>query len=103
MKHTLEGIQNTKKNIIVITHYLPSKKCINKKYKKSNYNDLYFTNCEDLLPFANCWIAGHTHDPFADVINGCNIFINPRGDPSETTGYDKNLVLSSCIPTRAHL
>ncbi len=41
--------------------------------------------------------------PFMDIINDCNIFVNPRGDPKETTGYDKNLVLSSCISTHAHL
>ena len=103
LKNTLNGIQNTSKNIIVITHYLPSKKCIHKKYKKTDYNDLYFTNCEDLLPLANCWIAGHTHEPFMDIINDCNIFVNPRGDPKETTGYDKNLVLSSrCSHTNTY-
>jgi predicted phosphodiesterase len=103
LKNTLKAIQNTPKNIIVITHYLPSKKCIHKKYKKNDYNDLYFTNCEDLLPFCNCWVAGHTHDPFIGKINGCDVLVNPRGDPNETTGYDKNLVLSSDIPTHAHL
>jgi len=103
LKNTLKAIQNTSKNIIVITHYLPSKKCIHKKYKKSGYNDLYFTNCEELLPLTNCWIAGHTHDPFIGKINDCNVFVNPRGDPDETTGYDKNLVVKSNINLSAHL
>jgi predicted phosphodiesterase len=103
LKNTLKGIQNTRKNIIVITHYLPSKKCIHKKYEKSLYNDLYFTNCENLLPLTNCWISGHTHDPFIGKINDCNVFVNPRGDPGEITHYDKNLVVESNSNIPAHL
>jgi len=100
LKNTLKSIQNTRKNIIVITHYLPSKKCIHKKYENSSYNDLYFTNCEDLLPLTDCWISGHTHDPFIGKIYDCNIFVNPRGNPDEITNYDKNLVVetNSIIP-----
>ena len=77
--------------------------CIADKYKNNTYNDLYFTNCENLLPLTNCWISGHTHDPFIGKINDCNVFVNPRGDPGEITHYDKNLVVESNIIIPAHL
>ena len=102
LKDTLKGIHLTQKNIIVVTHYLPSKKCIHNKYKNSPCNDLYFTDCEELLPFCNCWVAGHTHDPFIGKINGCDVFVNPRGDPDEITPYDKKLVVETYTP-QAHL
>ena len=85
----------TNKKIMVITHYLPSKKCIHKKYDKDKMNELYFTNCEELMKFADIWISGHTHDPFIGKINNCPIFVNPRGDPKETTGYNKSLTIST--------
>ena len=90
----------THKNIIVVTHYLPSKKCINKKYKNDPYNDMYFTDCEDIMKYANIWIAGHTHNPFISNINNCQVFVNPGGDPEENTGYDKQLTINT---HKAHL
>ena len=90
----------TNKTVIVITHYLPSKKCIADKYKNNTYNDLYFTNCENIMKYADVWIAGHTHNPFISSINNCHIFINPRGDPEENTGYDKQFIFNT---HRAHL
>ena len=90
----------TSKNIIVVTHYLPSDKCIHKNYKNNPYNDLYYTDCEDLMKYADIWIAGHTHNPFFGNINNCQIFVNPRGDPEENTGYNKKLTINN---HKAHL
>ena len=91
LKNTLKNI-NHNKNIIVITHYLPSKKCIHKRYSNSQYNDLYFTHCEDIMKFADIWVSGHTHNKFTGNINNCSVFVNPRGDPDEITNYNKSLV-----------
>ena len=91
LKNTLKNINHNKK-IIVITHYLPSKKCIHKKWRNSQYNDLYFTNCEDIMKFADVWVSGHTHNKFTGHINNCSVFVNPRGDPDEITNYNKKLV-----------
>jgi len=99
LKNTLFGLRR-KKDIIVITHYLPSKKCIHQKYKNDPYNDMYFTDCEDLMKYADIWIAGHTHNPFFGNINNCQIFVNPRGDPEENTGYNKKLTINN---HKAHL
>lgn len=99
LKNILKTI-NTNKHIIVITHYLPSVNCIHKKYKNNELNDLYFTNCEDIMKYADIWISGHTHDPFTGNINGCPIFVNPRGDPDEITNYNKSLVIETY---RSHL
>ena len=94
LKNILKTI-NTNKHIIVITHYLPSVNCIHKKYKNNESNDLYFTNCEDIMKYADIWISGHTHDPFTGNINGCPIFVNPRGYSYEKTNYNKSLVIET--------
>ena len=94
LKDNLQNI-NKNKHIIVVTHYLPSKKCIHQKYKDNEFNDMYFTDCEDLMKYADIWISGHTHDPFTGNINGCSIFVNPIGIPNETTNYNKSLVIET--------
>ena len=101
LKNTLKKINRKNKQILVITHYLPSKKCIHKKYKNSPYNDLYFTNCENFLQYADYWVAGHTHSPSSLIINNCIINVNPRGDYDEITGYNKKMVINTTL--KAHL
>ena len=32
---------------------------------------------------------------FIGKINNCPIFVNPKGDPRETTGYNKKLVIET--------
>ena len=86
---------NTDKKIIVITHYLPSEKCINEKYKNDKYNDLYYTNCEELFHNVDYWICGHSHTPFNRIIDNTHIILNPRGNPDENTNYNKQLVINT--------
>ena len=94
MKNT-ELVLNTTKKIIVVTHYLPSIKCINKKYENDKYNDLYYTDCQDLFYNVDYWICGHSHCPFDKMINNTHIILNPRGTPDENTNYSKTLVINT--------
>lgn len=86
---------NTTKKIIVVTHYLPSIKCINKKYENDKYNDLYYTDCQELFYNVDYWICGHSHCPFDKMINNTHIILNPRGTPDENTNYSKTLVINT--------
>ena len=62
------------------------------QYANSPLNP-YFINDIDLTGFAY-WIAGHTHQAFDGVQNGCRI-INPLGYPNEhgQNGYRDGLLL----------
>ena len=72
---------------IVITHYLPSKKCIASVFKKSFDNYLFYTECDEFIEKANIWIYGHTHIGQHLYINNTIVMANPMGLPKEQNKY----------------
>jgi predicted phosphodiesterase len=69
-----------KKNIIVLTHHLPSFELINEKYKNSEINYGFASNCEDLLTSnVKAWIYGHTHFASENIIRNTKFVVNPKG------------------------
>lgn len=40
------------------------------------------------------WIFGHTHEAVDEVVNGVRFVSNPRGYPTEETGFRPDLVVS---------
>jgi len=85
----LDGFEEHKK--LVITHFLPSKKCIDQKYKFDTFNKSYYSNCDHIVEKADVWCAGHTHKFMIKNINGVPIYINPVGYLWEESNYKKNL------------
>jgi len=85
----LEGFEEHKK--LVITHFLPSKKCIDPKFKFDTFNKSYYSNCDDIVEKADIWCAGHTHKFMIKNINGTPVYINPVGYLWEESNYKKNL------------
>ncbi len=76
------NIPSTRKRIVV-THYLPSYRCIDPKYTDEDTNSFFASHLDDLVPKANLWLCGHTHSDNAIQINGTFVFINPKGYPGE--------------------
>ena len=93
LSNFINGHKKTSKQIIIVTHYLPSKKCIHKKWHSDPDNDLFFTDCENLFQHVNYWISGHTHDPCKITQDKCEIIVNPIGTPFENTDYNEKLVI----------
>lgn len=86
---------------VVITHYLPSNKCITEEYLKSPNNFLFITNCESLLKSVNYWMYGHTHTGKKFTIDNSLLISNPYGLPREQHRYkNKNNSIIS-IPSFA--
>lgn len=73
---------------IVVTHYLPSYRCIDPKYTDDNVNQFFASHLDHLVPLSNLWLCGHTHSPNCCQIGGTYVFINPRGYPDENCDYD---------------
>jgi len=78
-------LDNIPQEVIVITHYLPSYRFINKKYHEENSENGInsgFASHSDYLfkPPITDWVYGHTHTPSFKIINGINfwyfLFIN---------------------------
>jgi predicted phosphodiesterase len=94
MKGLEHIIQNTDKNIIVLSHFNPSKKCINKKYLEGRLmklNPAYTSNLDDFIlnnPKIKYWISGHTHCGYDFKIGQCRLICEPYG----YYGYDSTSV-----------
>ena len=75
----------------VITHFLPSIKCVNAKWfmdPQTRSNNFYFAsdalNIDRIPKDANVvWGFGHTHDAFSGYVDGVNMYCNPVGYPNE--------------------
>lgn len=68
---------------VVITHHLPSYRCIDPKYTNLVVNSFFASELDYLVPKANLWLAGHTHTNNAILIDNTYVFINPKGYPGE--------------------
>lgn len=76
---------------VVITHFPPSMKALDKKYEGSILND-YFINSEDDVVEAvhpKIWVSGHTHSKFDFKIKETRVIGNPLGYPRESFKSDK--------------
>ena len=80
------GMYN-EKNIVVITHHVPTYKLVHPYYdipKFKKYSDRFYTNLEHLIkPPVSTWICGHSHCNMNIEINDVNLHINAIGYPSE--------------------
>ena len=70
-----------KENDIVITHYLPSWKCVAPKWVGNDCNCFFVTDQENLIIERNpkLWIFGHTHESVDININNTRMLCNPFG------------------------
>ena len=104
IKNSLESIQSLTEQVaeplteqvaeplakcIVITHHMPSFELIHKKYRNDPEMNVFFaSNSDELIREpVNYWIYGHTHTKSTHTINGVKLMCNPKGYPSERSGY----------------
>lgn len=85
--------KNKDKNVVVITHHLPSRTLCDKTYDGS-FDSLYASSLEDIIldnENIKYWLSGHTHNPVSLQIGQCQCIVNPVGYAGyEYTGYDRN-------------
>ena len=85
------------KKVIIMTHFLPSKKSVHPRYDMSLDNWFFYSELEDIIlnnPNIVVWCHGHTHDTFDYMIGDCRVICNPRGYvtsyKTEATGWNPN-------------
>jgi len=55
----------------------------------------YFTNhAPELVRQASLWLCGHTHAHTEVVAEGVRLVANPRGYPTESSGFIPDLVIT---------
>lgn len=86
LTYMLNIFKNNNKNIIVMTHHLPSYQCILPKYRIYDKINSYFASNLDhlIMPNIKAWIYGHTHTADEKNINGVNLYCNPLGYKTES-------------------
>lgn len=69
---------------IVLTHHLPSFKCIHPHFQNRPLNEAYAAHLDDLIkPPILAWFFGHTHNFTNLEINNIKVGANPVGYPNE--------------------
>jgi Calcineurin-like phosphoesterase. len=82
---------------VVVTHHLPSYKCVAKQYAGSGLNRFFVSEMQDIITEWSpaLWLYGHTHSPDDRKIGDTRAVCNPFGYPSESMrqAYYEPLVL----------
>lgn len=87
------GTPHTGKTV-VITHHLPSRCSVATRFENDLLSASFASDMDALIPKADLWIHGHTHDAFDYHLDKCRIVCNPRGYPREySTNFNPDLVI----------
>lgn len=87
--------ENVQKGDIVITHHLPSPKCVHPRWEGMNTNCYFVGDVEDIIlrKEPSHWFFGHTHDARDLQIYATRLVCNPRGYPGENVKFDPHLII----------
>lgn len=64
---------------VVVSHFLPHKNSIAKKFNDDILNAYFCSDLEHLMGFSKLWLHGHTHDSVDYEVEGTKVLCNPRG------------------------
>lgn len=90
-------IKNAGQVNFMITHHLPSQKCIDPKFSSSNLNRFFVCPILDDESFSakpKSWVYGHTHASRTFMHNDINLYCNPFGNLYEQTGFRADFVIN---------
>ncbi len=79
---------------VVITHHLPSRKSIAKKYLNSQLNPAFGSNLDYLFENVDIWIHGHTHTNTNYISNNTRVICNPRGYGTENPEFNEKGIIN---------
>lgn len=72
---------------VVVNHHCPIPEAAGDN-NEGHISAAYFNRWYDLITQADGWIFGHTHHAIDVHFGQCRVISNPRGYPSEVTGFD---------------
>lgn len=90
---------------VVVTHHLPHRRSIHRKYKASILNPSFASDLSRLMgPSVSLWIHGHTHESFDYLVNSTRVVCNPRGyAPMELNeAFDPVLTVDTRATSSSH-
>lgn len=103
-KH-FESVSYLRNNIqegdIVITHMMPSYKCVSPRFIFSEWNNYFTNNLDDIIEITKpkIWHYGHTHDKADFYLHNTRMLCNPYGYKGReiqiNNFFNKNLILNT--------
>jgi len=99
LEEQLEVARTEDKQVLLMTHHMPSFDLIHPKYKGNKtmllINTAFATALDRLIADpVHTWVCGHTHTATRTVLNNVNVVINPTGYPHEKPTSDSALVIA---------
>lgn len=88
---------------VVVTHHLPSMRSVSERYKKEVLAACFASEVDHLVPQADLWIHGHTHDSFNYTLDGTPVICNPKGYGQENRKFDSGLTIDFKPKNRVEL
>ena len=72
---------NVQLHDVVVTHHLPSKVCVHRKYRGDPLNAFFVCDVEHVMrsKMPSVWIHGHTHESVDCVVEQTRLVCNPYG------------------------
>jgi predicted phosphodiesterase len=64
---------------VVVTHHGPHERSVHPRYLGNPLNAAFCSDLSDLMPGADLWVHGHTHDGFDYQVGRCWVVANPAG------------------------
>ena len=77
---------------VVVTHHCPIPEASGSEHS-GHLSAAYFNQWHQLVDQADVWIFGHTHHSIDRPFGRCRLISNPRGYPSEETGFNPFKIL----------
>jgi predicted phosphodiesterase len=86
-----------KEGDVVVTHHLPSPKCVHPQWEGMPTNCYFVCDMEDVMLNNKpaYWLFGHTHDRIDVTIGETQCLCNPRGYPHEGVNFDEYFVIDT--------
>jgi len=77
---------------VVVTHHAPTLDHVSDDLP-AHLIAAYANDWPELVGKADLWVYGHTHVSADFLRNGCRLISNPRGYPSQQTGFDPEFLI----------
>ena len=78
------------KTRVCLSHFLPSIKCVDKKFDGSSLNAYFASNQENRINLVDFYFNGHTHASYDFMFNDTRVVCNPYGYGKENSANFKN-------------
>lgn len=86
--------QTEGKRRVVVSHFVPSRKCMDPRFQGSMLNPYFICDMERFMGWEGLWLFGHTHSSWDVNVGDTRLVCNPRGYGDENqNGYNDSLIL----------